>query len=278
MPRRRPALSFTTLTISLFFSSISAIGCTLPSPLAPELEGSVGMTHRGMLVHGVEIPAKGDGYEFLRDNGRHWAQDRFAAAIERAAAKVEAERPGGTLVIGDVSAKNGGTLLPHLSHRSGRDADLVLYAQTLEGAPVASPGFIHYGADGLAWDDEHQRFLRFDVEREWLLVKALLEDPEARIQWMFANHVIEARLVEWARARGESDEIVWRAEQVMLEPHPGGPHDDHLHVRTACAANEIATGCVPWGPERPWLVTGGARPIVDEGDAAKALVSPSDAP
>lgn len=264
---------FLALAIAL---EISQIGCTLPSPLAPELTGSIGMTHRGMLENGQEIPAKGEGYVFLRDNGRHYATERFAAAIERAAKSVEEQRPGGTLVIGDVSAKHGGALLPHLSHRSGRDADLILYAETLEGVPVPAPGFVHYGADGLAWDEKNHRFLRFDVEREWLLVKALLEDPRARIQWMFANHVIEARLIEWARARGEPDETVWRAEQVMLEPHPGGPHDDHLHVRTACAADEIETGCVPYGPERPWLTVTIPKPVVDDTDLAKGLFFPVD--
>jgi penicillin-insensitive murein endopeptidase len=118
---------------------------------------------------------------------------------------------------------------------------------------VESPGFIRVGRDGLAWDDRGKRFLRFDVERTWLLIKALMEDPEGRVQWVFVNTNVEALLVEWARARGESGETILRAMEVMLEPHPGGAHDDHVHVRTACSPAELVAGCEHTGPRRAWL-------------------------
>jgi penicillin-insensitive murein endopeptidase len=91
---------------------------------------------------------------------------------------------------------------------------------------------------------------------------------------MFCNHVIEAMLIEWARARGEPDEIVWRAEQLLLEPHPGGAHDDHIHVRTACDAHDIAAGCVPFGPERPWLAFSPPPRLPDDTELARALLEP----
>lgn len=233
---------------------LDQLGCAhAPSPLAPGLKGTVGMTHRGVLDGGEEIPKEGDGFRFLRDNGRHFATPRFARVLKRAAATVARERPGALLVLGDVSTKDGGQLMPHFSHRAGRDADLVYYFTTEGGAPVAEHGFLHVGPDGLAFDDAKKRFLRFDVEREWLLVRALLEDPEARVQWIFVHDNVKAMLLQWARARGESTEMLWRAEQLMLQPNPGGPHDDHLHVRTACDQDEIDHGCVPFGPERPWL-------------------------
>jgi penicillin-insensitive murein endopeptidase len=195
----------------------------------------------------------------LRKNDRHFATPRFAGALERAAARVAEERAGSVLVLGDLSTKHGGLLLPHLSHRTGHDADLILFATTLEGAPTPSPGFIHYGPDGLAWDEASGRYLRFDVEREWLLVRALLLDPEARVEWMFANKIIEALLVEWAQAKGEPADAILRLETVMLEPHPGGPHDDHIHVRTACSEEEEAAGCETGGPVRAWLAFPGVR-------------------
>ncbi|HEX7602853.1 MAG TPA: penicillin-insensitive murein endopeptidase [Polyangiaceae bacterium] len=225
-----------------------------PSPLSPSYTGSVGMTHRGVLAGGEELPAQGPGYRFLRDNGRHFATARFAHALQRAAAAVDRERPGSMLVVGDISAKNGGQLLPHFSHRAGRDADLLFFWTTVDGAPVPEHGFLHVGADGLAFDDVGKRFLRFDLEREWLLVRSLLLDPEARVQWFFIHENVKAMLLAWAKARGEPTELLWRAEQIMLQPNPGGPHDDHIHVRTACDAGEIGRGCEPFGPERPWLV------------------------
>jgi penicillin-insensitive murein endopeptidase len=238
-----------------------------PSPLAPENHGSVGLPHRGTLSGGSELPDVGLGFARLRKNERRFGTRTLVDTIERAAAVVARERPGSVLVIGDLSVAHGGHLLPHLSHRTGRDADLLLYVRTLDGAMVTSPGFVHFEADGLAWDAVHERFLRFDVEREWLLVKTLVEDDDARIQWIFLNHVLEPMLIEWARAKGEPAETIRRAEEVLLEPKPGGAHDDHTHIRVACSDDEVARGCERNGPERAWFPTdeGHARaPSTDE--------------
>jgi penicillin-insensitive murein endopeptidase len=234
------------------------------------------MTHRGVLAHGRELPAQGDGFRFLRDNGRHWATHRFARVIEHAAASVDRARPGATLVIGDISTRTGGQLLPHFSHRSGRDADLLFFWLTPEGAPVSDHGFLHVEADGLAWDEDHKRFLRFDVEREWLLVRALLSDDEARVQWIFVNDNVKALLLAWATARGEPTDLMWRATQVMLQPNPGGPHDDHIHVRTSCDAEEVAHGCEPFGPERPWLALPGVpTTTVTDAELVAEILAPT---
>jgi penicillin-insensitive murein endopeptidase len=239
---------------SIVLIALALGGCIrAPSPLAPQVGGSIGMPHRGVLTNGRMLARKTDNLAWLRQDDRHWAIPRFVETIEKGAATVARERPGAVLVVGDLSLKNGGILLPHLSHRSGRDADLLLYMTTLDGAPVPSPGFIHVGEDGLAWDPVGKRFLRFDVERQWILVRELVADPSARIQWIFVHHRVEAMLVEWARAKGERPELILRAMEVMLEPHPGGPHDDHIHVRTACSPEELVAGCEYTGPRRAWL-------------------------
>jgi len=240
--------------VKLVFLACVASACVrAPSPLVPTLEGSIGVPHRGVLTAAAELP-RGDTLRWLRENDRHWAIPRFTKAIERAANAVAEARPGSPpLTVGDLSVRTGGVLLPHFSHRTGRDADVLLYVTTLDGAPIESPGFVHFGPDGLAFDEKHQRYLRFDVEREWLLIRALVEDDDARIQWIFANHVIEALVIEWARAKGEPAETIWRAETAMVEPNPGGAHDDHVHVRTACTLEEIARGCEPTGPVREWI-------------------------
>lgn len=238
------------------------------------------MPHRGVLTDAAELPREGEGYKWLVREGRddrHFGLARFVAAIERAAATVAKERPGGVLGIGDLSTKRGGQLLPHLSHRTGRDADLLLYVMTLEGAPVESPGFIHVGNDGLAWDEKGSRFLRFDVERQWLLVKTLVEDPEARIQWVFASRNVRALLIDWARARGEKPETIVRAMEVMMQPQPGGEHDDHVHIRTACAPSEVLAGCELTGPKRAWIESRGLwslEPPPSDEDLAVGLFTP----
>jgi len=158
------------------------------------------------------------------------------------------------LTVGDVSARGGGRISSHASHRTGRDADLLFYFVTLEGVPVTTPDFLRVGNDGLAWDPSSKRFLRLDVEREWALVKALISDDDARIQWLFVSRPVRAMLLEWARARGESTETLARAMDVLLQPGPPAqPHDDHIHARTACDPDETAHGCEPFGPVRPWI-------------------------
>jgi penicillin-insensitive murein endopeptidase len=231
------------------------IGCVrAPSPLTPANHGSVGLPHRGTLSGGAPLPDTGPGFARLRKNERRYGTSTLVSAIERAANVVAKAYPGSVLVVGDLSVDHGGHLLPHLSHRNGRDADLLLYVGTEGGARVTSPGFVHFGADGLAWDPAHERFLRFDVEREWLLVKTLVTDDDARVQWIFLNHALTPMLIEWARARGEPAATIRRAEEVLLEPKPGGVHDDHTHIRVACSDDEVAHGCERNGPERAWLV------------------------
>lgn len=244
---------------------VAATGCArAPSPLAPQASGSIGSPNHGVLTRGAELPQKGPGWVWLRNDDRHHGVPRFVRAIERAAARIAEERPGAVLSVGDLSTRSGGVLMPHFSHRSGRDADLLFYVTTLDGAPVTSPGFVHFGPDGLAWDPDGKRFLRFDVERQWLLVKTLVEDPEARIQWVFVSRDVEAMLLEWARARGEPAETIARAMDVMLQPKPGGVHDDHVHIRTACSLDEIARGCEPTGPMRAWIAAADAKADVAE--------------
>jgi penicillin-insensitive murein endopeptidase len=251
-------------------------GCArAPSPLAPGYGGSIGSPNHGVLAGATEVRRDAPGLRWLRNDDRHWATPRLAAAVEHAAQMVALERPGASLRVGDVSTHTGGgPLAPHLSHRSGVDVDLLLYVATLEGAPVDSPGFVHVGADGLAQDEAHGRWLRLDVEREWLLVRALVEDPDARVQWLFVSDVVQAILLEWAVARGESLETIRRAREVMLQPRPGGIHDDHIHLRVACSPAEVACGCEPIGPRRRWLTYDLPPPGDRDEDLALALMGP----
>ncbi len=257
-------------------ASVTLAGCaSAPSPLVPGWRGSIGTANHGVLVGGAELPRVTRGLRWLRADGRHWAAPRFAAAIERAAALVEGERPGAVLRVGDLSTQTGGgPVPPHFSHRSGMDADLLFYLTTLDGVPVESPGFVHVGADGLARDEAHRRWLRFDVDREWRLVRALVEDPGARIQWLFVSDVVHAMLIEWALAVGDSPETIRRAEAMMAQPAPGGVHDDHIHVRTACSPEELVSGCELTGPRRPWLSYEVQAPADRDADLAFALAQP----
>ena len=256
----------TSLQLALCLTLLAVAGCIgVPSPLAPGLSGSVGLPHHGVLVGGSELPQRGPGFHRLRKDGVRWANSRLVETVQRAAARVAAQRPGPSLVIGDLSVEHGGQIPRHRSHRNGRDADLLFYVLTPAGRTIENAGFPRFRADMLAKTERsEQRFVRLDVERNWLLVRALVSDPDAQVQWLFVAHWIEALLIEHARARGEDDEIIWRAEQVMHQPGDSFPHDDHLHVRIACTPEDQAAGCVDAGPHWPWLTKPSAVQLSDQ--------------
>jgi penicillin-insensitive murein endopeptidase len=209
------------------------------------------------LTGAVELPQRGEGYARYRQVSPHyWGNPRLVRAIETAAAAVMRERPGGApLLVGDLSARGGGKISGHNSHRTGRDVDLLWYVTTPAGAPVLSPGFVRVGPDGLARVDgaEEERFLALDVERQWLLFKELLTTEGVGVQFFFVSRDVEALLVEYALSRGEQLELVWHAQTVMLQPADSAAHDDHVHMRIACTAEEAATGCEGGGPHWEWL-------------------------
>ncbi len=200
----------------------------------------------------MELPREGDGYEVICYDGLHYGTPRLVGAIQRAAANVARLRPGGTpLPICDLSAPEGGPTLRHRSHQSGRDADLLFYALTVDGRPWQVQ-FTRFGSDGLS-EPSPGSFVRLDVEREWLLVRSLVTDPQANVQWMFVARPIESLLIEYARARGEDPAVIWHAESVMIQPWDSLPHDDHLHLRLACTPDEAVSGCLGGGPYWSWL-------------------------
>ncbi len=233
--------------------SLATVACIgAPSPLAPNHHGSLGLPHAGRITNAVALPRSGDGHRAICYDGLHYGTPRLVRAIVRASAEVASARPGGNpLLVCDLSAHQGGKTARHRSHQSGRDADLLFYALTADGRPWQVQ-FVRFGPDGLA-EVSPGNFVRLDVERQWLLVRALVTNPDANVQWMFVARHVEALLVEYAIARGESDEIIARAESIMIEPWDSLPHDDHLHLRLACSPDEAVSGCAGGGPYWSWL-------------------------
>jgi penicillin-insensitive murein DD-endopeptidase len=225
-----------------------------PSSLDPHLSGSLGLPHNGSLQGAAALPKKGPGFRRLRRNGANYGNRRLIDAIAGAAAHVAQERPGVRLVIGDVSARRGGKIPRHRSHRTGRDIDLLFYTLSPSGYPVENDRFVHFGPDSVGrYYRKKKRYLRFDVERNWLLVKHLLENDKAQVQWIFVARWLEALMLEFARARGESDSLVWHAGRVLHQPGDSFPHDDHFHLRIACTESERARGCTGGGYHWPWF-------------------------
>ena len=240
---------------ALFFT-LASTGCiSAPSPLVPGLAGAVGAPHSGVQTDGAELPALGPGFVRYRPKApNHFGRARLVKALETVSAEMTRDDPRTPpLVIGDLSARAGGKIQGHQSHRTGRDVDLLFYYVTPRGARVPAPGFIRVESDGLALVPDTGELLRLDIEHEWRLVRALLSSPDIGVQFLFVSRTVEALLVDYALARGEPLELVLHAESVMLEPGDSMPHDDHIHLRIACTADEALSGCMGGGPHWEWL-------------------------
>ncbi len=249
--------------------ALALLGCFgTPTPLAPGREGSVGWPHHGVQTGAVELPETGEGFARFRSHGGHyWGQPALVNGLREAARSVQVELPGGPpLIVGDLSARYGGKISRHHSHRSGRDVDLLWYVTTPDGRPLRNTSFVHLGNDGMG-RAPRLGYVRLDVPRQWLLVKSLLTSRQLEVQWLYSSSVIEALVIEYALAKGEDSELIWRAQNVMLQPLDSLPHDDHLHVRIACPREGFAQGCEGGGPHWAWL---GAP--VDESDEPGADV------
>jgi penicillin-insensitive murein endopeptidase len=227
---------------------------SMPSPLAPGLDGSVGVPHNGVLTEGAELPESGDGFvRFRKHSPIYFGLPRLVRAIQRAAATVERELPGGApLIVGDLSASRGGKISRHNSHRTGRDVDFLFYLTRPDGIPVENPGFLPLGADGFV-QLPGENYALLDVRRQWLLFKALLTDPEIDVQFLFMSRDLEARVMDYALSKESDLALLWHAQTVMLQPGDSLPHADHVHVRIACKAHEAVSGCAGGGPHWPWF-------------------------
>ncbi len=240
----------------LLLSACLLCGCFgTPTPLAPGLAGSVGWPHHGVQTGAIELPESGEGFVRYRSQGEnYWGQPALVNGIQDAAGQVQRAFPSGApLLVGDLSARRGGKISRHYSHRSGRDVDLLWYVTTPEGVSIRNPSFVQLSADGLARVPGSGRYVRLDVPRQWLLIKALLTSTHLEVQWLYSSSVVEALVIDYAIAKGDDPIMIYRAQTVMLEPADSLPHDDHLHLRIACSPDASVSGCEGGGPYWSWL-------------------------
>jgi penicillin-insensitive murein endopeptidase len=204
-------------------------------PVVTGQSQSIGLPHRGRLRNAARLePSAFVRFKVGSSPRERYATDEMVALVQHAARHVERIVPGAPLTVGDISRRTGGVLFPHRSHRTGRDVDLVYYARSLKGAPAKPDHFVRYRADGTGQRGPHVYL--FDAKRNWELVAYLLDNPIAEVQQIFVAPHIRALLLAEAHHRGEPGWLVHEAERVMTEK--GGRHDDHLHVRIACAEDD----------------------------------------
>jgi penicillin-insensitive murein endopeptidase len=208
---------------------------------------SLGPTNAGLLVDGL-APAESASLKLrpiALERGAVFGTRALVGMLERAAARVARRYPGSVLWAGDLSLAGGGPFAPHASHQNGRDVDLAFYVSHLDGRPGDGPAMRPVASDGRVGG------LVFDVARNWALVEAFLEDPEAEVQWIFVAAHLRDLLLDEARAEGSPH--LAKAERILAEPRDSSPHADHFHIRIYCGLEERLEGCLDAPPFHPWV-------------------------
>jgi penicillin-insensitive murein endopeptidase len=225
----------------------------------PDEPLSWGTTNQGILYNGVPLPDQGPGFVRARPGEEtRYGTRRMISAIERAVASVDRRFPGtAPMRVGDVGSPGGGRHPRHGSHRSGRDVDLIFYMTDPAGRSVQGRGWLAYNRFGYAIEREEAAptndLYFFDDARNWHLVRTLVLDDDAAVQWIFCSRGTKARLLRYAIDHEPDANAILRASYVLQEPTGAAPHDDHFHVRVLCETRELAGGCYERGLIWPWL-------------------------
>lgn len=237
-------------------ASVAAL-VALPAASAGDPAGAVGSiscgsVNRGALASGRAIADEGPGFvtpEPWRVRGLRYGTDEMVGLIERTARAVVKRHPGAALAVADLSAEGGGPVARHRSHQSGRDVDLVYYAIDRAGDPMPPDGHMPlFGVDGRATSADSpepvahiaERF--FDLARNWALVQALATDPDVRVDRIFVSRRVRDWLLAYAVAAGAPEPVRLRVRSVLSVPVKVEGHDDHMHVRIGCSADDAAAG------------------------------------
>jgi penicillin-insensitive murein endopeptidase len=205
-----------------------------PARPPPRPAVSVGPPNDGKLVGGARLDTSSPHLRvvpaYLPGDVR-WGLPALVSMIERAARGVAKRYPGAVLEVGDLSRRGGGEVVRHHSHESGRDVDLGFYLVDAKGRSLRPPTFVRVGPSLQAVGP---RGARFDVARNWTLVEQLLTDPRAHVTHIFVAEHVRQALLAYAKKRGVSSPLRYRAALTLMQPTSAESHDDHMHVRIAC--------------------------------------------
>jgi penicillin-insensitive murein endopeptidase len=237
----------------------------------PSGSTSLGRTNGGRLASAAELPHDGQGYRvlsFARGRKTNYGTRELVGIIDRATRDVRAAYPGSLLAVGNLGFESGEKIPWSVSHQAGRDADLGMYATTLDGEPMSVLPFHRFDDDGLA-EVPGGRKVRFDVPRNLKLVVNLVEDAEARVQYIFVAAWLKQRLLAEAVKSGVAPGTIARLAEVLHQPTDSNPHADHYHVRLFCSIEDRLYGCLDRGPARAWVDPGDA----EHAEAARRVAS-----
>lgn len=218
-----------------FVLALAATLLALPVVAGPKIAAvSKGFPNGGRLLGGKKW-SDTKHVKQLSGHAGDWGMPSLIAMIHKSAERVAQKHKGSVLMVGDLSAKEGGPLAGHQSHQSGRDIDVGFYVTDDGGKPARAGKFLAFAGDGKAKDGSH---LRFDDERNWELVQTMLLSNRANVRAVFVSTPLKLRLLKQAEARGASKDLKEKVAATLMQPPNAEPHDDHFHVRIACVPTQ----------------------------------------
>lgn len=202
-------------------------------------------------MNGQVLPRKGSGYRLMQktqDRKARFGVLELVLLIKDAAHKVQRSHRGSVLLVADLSTRKGGEIDHHGSHQNGRDVDFTFYMRDASGSMAVPPDFVPFDANGYSVDPPMK--YRFDTERNWDLVRALLESSKATVQWIFVADHLKKLMLDHAEKVGAPASVRGKARQVLRQPGKKA-HWDHFHVRIYCPGDDKPR-CEDMGPRWAW--------------------------
>lgn len=191
---------------------------------------TVGYPNDGYQLRPIALKTNRHRWVKSAPRGRNWGHPALVKMLKRNARDIARAVPGSKMLVGDISSKKGGPLSGHHSHQSGRDADIGFFARNAKGRPVALQRFVAFDGEGKAKDGSG---FTFDDRRNWLLVRAWLQDHRAGLSHIFVSRPLRQRLLAYARKHATKDHLR-QATVLLKQPKRAEAHDDHFHVRISC--------------------------------------------
>lgn len=180
---------------------------------------SVGLPNTGFLVNGVRMPESEDWVITMPTHGFATEETvRQLGQCIRATRSAHPESP--RVMLGSLSAAQGGKLPPHKSHRTGRDADVYFFRK---------PGSV-WSKAATAQD--------IDLPRTWSLLRCFV--TSADVDMVLIDRKVQLWLQRYALSIGEPPEWVHalfhdrpHTKSALVRHVPG--HVAHMHVRFVSA-------------------------------------------
>lgn len=179
-----------------------------------------GEPSRGRLIGGVQLEAA-SGLS-VRNVERAFGMPVTVDAIKMAYGRMNAHfAEQTTVLVGDLSLRNGGVMRPHKSHQNGLDADI---------------SYLTSSCVNMHCEMRNVTAEEVDVPRQWYVFEDWLRQDV--VEFIFVPYRLQERMFEFAKARGATDDELSQWFQYPKGKHARSGiirdwsgHNNHYHVR-----------------------------------------------